>query len=45
MRWYLGPRPEPVEMTWGPGEAVQVEWSLDREWWNERIAYRAKVMG
>ena len=36
--------PEPVEITWD-GDLMHVEMALEREWWREPIAYRARLLG
>ena len=35
---------EPAEITWGP-DGIEVVAAVDREWWAEPLAYRAKQMG
>ncbi len=41
--WYLTP-PIPAEITWDP-DGIEVVYGIEPEWWAEKLAYRAKVMG
>ena len=35
--------PEPAEITWSE-DGIEVIYPVDRDWWAEPLAYRAKVM-
>jgi hypothetical protein len=39
--WFLGPRPEPVEIVWDDG--IEVTYGIETEWWTHSLAVRART--